>query len=222
LVHKAERFQLSSWAWAFITISTENMQKTEPLSFSSSPPKDFLVVTKRLTGHEFSNAVDVLNVGDEVTIRGPYGKLILQENQEKICMLSGGIGITPLRSMIRYSTDKELKTSIILLYSNRFEDDSAFKNDFDEMQKSNLNFKVIITIKRPRQAWKGITGRINIEMIKKTVPDYSERVFYTCGPRPMVDATVAVLTKMGLPETRIKYEYFSGYLEAQSNGSTRQ
>jgi glycine betaine catabolism B len=45
-----------------------------------------------------------------------------------------------------------------------------------------------------------------MEMIEKTVPDYSERVFYTCGPRPMVDATVAMLTEMGLPEARIKYE----------------
>mgnify|MGYP001163299392 CR=1 FL=1 len=198
--------------WAFIAIGNENMQKLEPLSLSSSPTEDFLEVTKRLTGHEFSNALDALKVGDEVTIRGPYGKLILQENQEKICMLSGGIGITPLRSMIRYSTDKKLKTSIILLYSNRFEDSIAFKNDFDEMQKRNQNFKVIITITRPSQAWKGLTGRIDTEMIKKTVPDYSERVFYTCGPRPMVDATVAILTKIGLPETRIKYEYFSGYL----------
>ena len=197
--------------WAFITIGNENMQKTEPLSFSSSPTEDFLEVTKKLTGHEFSNAVDALNVGDGATIRGPYGKLVLQENQEKICMLSGGIGITPLRSMIRYSTDKELETSIILLYSNRFEDSIPFKKDFDEMQKRNPNFKVIITITRPSQAWKGLTGRINIEMIKNIVPDYSERIFYTCGPRPMVDATLAIITEMGLPETRINYEYFSGY-----------
>ncbi len=165
--------------------------------------------------------MDALNVGDGVTIRGPYGKLILQENQEKICMLSGGIGITPLLSMIRYLTDKELKTSIILLYSNRFEGSIPFKDDFDEMQKRNRNFKVIITITRPSQAWNGLTGRINVEMIKKTVPDYSERVFYTCGPRPMVDATVAILTEMGLPETQINYEYFTGYLGAPGNGFTQ-
>ena len=61
-----------------------------------------------------------MDAGDAATIRGPYGKLTLKENQKKTCMLSGGIGVTPLRSMIRYSTDKELKTSIILLYSNRF------------------------------------------------------------------------------------------------------
>ena len=218
---KPKGFDYLPGQWEFITIGNENMQKTEPLSFSSSPTEDFLEVTKRLTGHEFSNALDALKVGDEVAFRGPYGKPTLQDNHEKICMLSGGIGITPLRSMIRYSTDKELKTNIILLYSNRFDDSIAFKNEFNEMQKRNLNFKVVITITRPSQAWKGLTGRINMEMIKRIVPDYSERVFYTCGPRPMVDATLAIMTKMGLQERQIKYEYFSGYLGAPSDGSTQ-
>jgi len=54
-------------------------------------------------------------------------------------------------------------------------------------------------------------------MIKKIVPDCSERVFSTCGPRPMVDATLAITTKMGLDETQIKYEYFSGYLGGPSD-----
>ncbi|MDD2834834.1 MAG: FAD-dependent oxidoreductase [Methanothrix sp.] len=155
-------FNYLFWQWAFITIDNENMQKTEPLSITSSPTEDFLEVTKKLTGHEFSNAMDAINVGDRGTIRGPYGKLILQENHEKICMLSGGIGITHLRSMIRYSTDKGLKTSIILLYFNLFEDSIAFKNDFDEMQNRNLDFKAFITITRPSLAWKGLTGRINM------------------------------------------------------------
>ncbi len=195
------------------------MQKTKPLSFSSSPTEDFLEVTKRLTGHDFSNTLNELKVGDKAIIRGPYGKLILEENHEKICMLSGGIGITPLRSMIRYSMDKELKTSIILLYSNRFDDGIAFKDDFDEIQKRNLNFKMIITITRPSHAWKGLTGRIDQKMIEKTVPDYLDCVFYTCGPSPMVDAMAAILSRMGIPETQIKQEYFSGYLGAPSNKS---
>lgn len=81
---------------------------------------------------------------------------------------------------------------------------------------------MIITITRPSQAWRGLTGRINREMIEETVPDYSERVFYSCGPKPMVDAMVAMLSGMGLPEKQIKYEYFSGYLGAPGGESTQQ
>ena len=57
------------------------MQKTEPLSFSSSPTEDFLEVAKKLTGHGFSNALDSLKTGDRVAFSGPYGKLTLQEVQ---------------------------------------------------------------------------------------------------------------------------------------------
>ncbi len=208
--------------WAFVTVGSEEEQKTKPLSFSSSPTEDFLEFTKRLTGHEFSNAFAALEVGNTAIIRGPFGKLTLQENHKKICMLSGGIGITPLRSMIRYSTDMELKTSIVLLYSNRFEGAISFMDDFDEMRARNPNFEVIVTITRPGHGWKGLAGRISQEMIEKKVPDYSERVFYSCGPKPMVDAMVAMLSKMGLPEARIKYEYFSGYLGAPGGESTQQ
>jgi ferredoxin-NADP reductase len=200
--------------WAFVTVGSGKQQITKPLSFSSSPTEDFLEFTKRLTGSDFSNAFAAMRARDSATIRGPYGKLTLQDDHKRICMLSGGIGITPLRSMIRYSTDKQLNTNIILLYSNRFEDDIAFQEDLDEMQLRNSNFKMIITITKPSRAWKGLAGRINLDMIKRTVPNYEGRIFYACGPKPMVDAMVGILTKMELPETQIKYEYFSGYLGA--------
>lgn len=129
-------------------------------------------------------------------------------------MLAGGIGTTPQRSMIRYATDKALKTDITLLYSNRYEDNIAFEDDFDEMQRRNKNFKVIIlTITQPSQSLKGCIGRINGEMGEKAVPDYAERVFYTSGPGPMLDAMSAMLREMP-PETQIKFEYFTGYAGA--------
>ncbi len=199
--------------WIFLTAG-QGEQSTKPLSLSSSPTEDFLEVTKRLTGQKFSNALAALSAGDKVLARGPYGSFTFSKEYSKVCMLSGGIGITPLRSMIRYSTDKQLATDIKLLYSNRHEDDISFKEDFDEMQRRNPNLRVIVTITGSIRTWKGLTGRINREMIEKVVPDYAERVFFTSGPRPMVDAMRAILTEMAIPKTQIKQEYFSGYLGA--------
>ncbi len=202
--------------WVFVTLGPENEQKTKPLSLSSSPTEDFLEVTKRLTGQDFSNALAGLRIGDKAVIKGPYGNFTFEGEYDKVCMLSGGIGITPLRSMIRYSTDKKMNTRIILLYSNRNENNIPFREDFDEMQRRNSNLKVVITISKPGLSWKGLTGRINQEMIERVVPDYSERIFYTSGPRPMVDAMRAILGGMGLPDTQIKQEYFTGYLGSPS------
>ena len=197
--------------WIFLTVGRIEEQKTKPLTLSSSPTEDYLEITKRLTGHEFSNAVDSLNDGDRVFLHGPYGNFTFHGEFDKLGMLSGGIGITPLRSIIRYATDKSLKTSIRLLYSNRDEDSIPFKSDFDAMQRSNPNLEISFTITNPSRSWKGLTGRIDRDIIEKAVPDYSERVFYTCGPKPMVDSMRSMLNDMGLPESQIKQENFSGY-----------
>ncbi len=213
---KPDEFDYLPGQWVFVTLGHKDEPKTKPLSLSSSPTEDFLEVTKELTGQEFSNALAALQVGDKALIKGPYGNFTSHGEYDKVCMLSGGIGITPLRSMIRYSTDKEVRASIILLYSNRYENNIPFEDDFNEMQRQNTNLKVMITITKPGPGWKGLTGRMNREMIEKQVPDYSERVFYTSGPMPMVDAMRAILTDMGLPDTQIKQEYFYGYLETPS------
>ena len=211
---RPEGFEYLPGQWIFLTLGRGDERKTKPLSLSSSPTEDSLEVTKRLTGHEFSNALDALKIGDTALIRGPSGIFTFQGGYDKVCMLAGGIGITPQRSMIRYATDKALKTSIVLLYSNRYEDNIAFGDDFDKMQRRNKNFKVLLTITQPSQDWKGRTGRINREMVEKAVPDYRKRVFYTSGPGPMLNAMSAMLKEMGLPETQRKFEYFTGYAGA--------
>lgn len=188
--------------------SSDPMKK--PFTLSSSPTEGFLEITKKLTGHPFSNALAALNPGDKVSINGPYGDFTFLEEYKNIGMLSGGIGITPLRSMIKYLVDKKLNTSIILLYSNRSENDIAFKEELEDSQKQNPNIKIIDTITRPGPDWKGVTGRINAEMIKKYIPDYRERTFFTCGPSIMVDSMVSLLQELEIPEKQIKREIFPG------------
>src|SRR5512137_1263526 len=75
---KPDRFNYLPGQWISVTLGNENEQKTKPLSLSSSPTEDFLEITKRLTGHDFSNALDVLKVGDKALLKGPFGNLTFQ------------------------------------------------------------------------------------------------------------------------------------------------
>jgi len=204
-------FDYQPGQYMFITLRSKGEQKTKHLTISSSPTEDFLEVTKRLTGHEFSNALGAAKAGDRVMIRGPYGDFTFQGEHDRVCMLSGGIGITPLRSMIRYSTDKGLSARIVLLYSNSHEDEIVFGDDLESMARQNPNLNVVNTITKPSPAWKGLKGRIDRDMIVREVPDYANHVFFTSGPRKMVDAILALLKDLGLPENQIKQEYFPGY-----------
>ena len=127
-------------------------------------------------------------------------------------MLSGGIGITPIRSICRYVIDKRLDTSVCLLYSNRNLAEVAFKSEFDAMQKMSSRFKVVHSLNSAGDEWAGRRGRIDAALIREEVPDYRERQFYLCGPPPMVNALTEVLrSELQLPEAQVKTEGFIGY-----------
>jgi ferredoxin-NADP reductase len=197
----------------FIILKLEGLQGevAKPLSLSCSPTEDFLQITKRLTGHEFSNALLSLKEGDSVGFSGPYGSFTFRGEYEKVAMLCGGIGITPLRSMIKYCTDRSLPTDIVLFYSNRQEDDIPFKDEFEAIKVKNQKFTIINTLTRPGPSWKGRVGRIDANMIKQMLNDYSQRVFYTSGPERMVDSMQLVLDEMNIPASQTRKEYFPGY-----------
>lgn len=196
----------------FVTIKSGANVLRKHFTISSSPTeKDYLEFTKKLAESEFSNALNASKIGDWADINVPYGNFTFEGEYEKICMLSGGIGITPLRSICKYCTDMQLGTKIILIYGNRTEQDIVFREDLEKMQEQNKNLKVVFTIDQPDETWIGGKGRIDAEMVKKEVPDYWERVFYTCGPPGMVEAIVNLLSDLGVPEKQIKEEDFPGY-----------
>jgi ferredoxin-NADP reductase len=126
-------------------------------------------------------------------------------------MLSGGIGITPLRSICKYCTDLQLENNILLLYGNNAIEDIAYKQELDQMQEKNSNLKVVYTLNKAPSNCKGYTGYIDAEMIRKEVPDYKSSVFYACGPPAMVKAMKRLLQGLNIPPEQIKTENFSGY-----------
>lgn len=208
---KPEGFEYLPGQYIFITIGNGDAELRKPLSISCSPTEGFLEVTKRLTGHPFSNALALLKKGDKVKFKGPLGYFTFFGEYKKIGMLSGGIGITPLRSMIKYISDKMLDTDVVLFYSNSHEDDIAFEKEFEDLKKKFPKLNIVSTVTRPGPSWTGITGRISADMIKTHLPDYKDRVFYVSGPTKMVDSSLNLLKEMNVPEAQIKKESFSGY-----------
>lgn len=183
------------------------------LSISSSPTeKGYIEFTKKITQSDFSKALNTLNTGDSLRIQYPFGKFTLDEPQAKIAFLSGGIGITPIRSICKYAVDKNLGTDMVLVYANRSIKDIVFKEDFDLMQKQYLKLKVSHVLYEPAPGFKCVVGLINAQIIKNEVPDYAQRKFYICGPPSMVVAMEKILTEeLALPKENIVTEHFQGY-----------
>jgi ferredoxin-NADP reductase len=201
----------------FITVKPDGKELTKHFSFSSSPTeKNHIEYTKKFTDSQFSAALKTLKPGDWARIDAPYGEFTFEGEHPKIGLLAGGIGITPLRSICKYCTDKQLGTKITMLYGSRTETDIAFRKELETMQQQNKNLKIVFTLNEGTPSWKGAVGFITADMVKREIPEYKETMFYTCGPPPMVEVMEKLVDSLGLPKTQLKREYFSGYTKEHS------
>jgi len=196
----------------FITLRKDGEELRKHFTISTSPTeKEILEFTKKLTGSEYSASLTDLRSGDWARLEGPYGKFTFTGGFKRLAMLTGGIGITPFRSICKYCTDMHLDTDISLMSGNHSEGDIVFRDDFKDMCDHNEHLHVYYTVDEPTSSWGGFTGRIDAGLITEVIPDYSERIFYVCGPPPMITSMTAILTGLKIPKDHIKREFFSGY-----------
>lgn len=185
------------------------------------------MITTRIRDTPYKKRLSSLQEGTRVRVRGPQGKFVLHEDHSKPAIfLSGGIGVTPFRSMIKYATDNQLPIRIVMFDSNRNVENTLFKKEFDEWVNINKNLKIIYTITEEEgegsqisssataEEWKGERGRINKAMLTRYLSneDLDNSIYYTCGPPGMIKAMQSLLADdLQIPKDRIKVEEFTGY-----------
>ena len=186
------------------------------LTLASSPTEEnFILISTRIRDTPFKKKLDSLDVGISIKVTAPLGKFVLHEDHSRAAVfLSGGIGVTPFRSMIKYATDKQLPVKIILFDANRNQDNILYKKEFDECTNSNKNLKIIYALDIPDSDWKGERGYINQTMVSKYLSssEMDNSIFYICGPPGMLNAMKKLLQgDLDIPKERIKIEEFTGY-----------
>ena len=215
--------------YAFFDIGRVSNDPKGPIrhfTITSSPTENFIMLSTRIRDTPYKKRLSSLEEGVKVKVRGPQGKFVLDEDYSKPAIfLSGGIGVTPFRSMIKYSTDKQLPVKIIMFDSNRDEKNILYKNEFDAFTNSNKNLRIIYTISEEESGreqeqisssnqWDGERGRIDEAMLTKYLSDddMKNSIFYTCGPPSMLKAMQKLLQDdLQIPKERIKIEEFTGY-----------
>ncbi|MFH1996975.1 MAG: FAD-binding oxidoreductase [Candidatus Omnitrophota bacterium] len=199
-----------------LTLSVGGKEESKYFSFSNSPTETgYIEFTKRITESDFSKTLIGARPGDPAAVAMPYGNFTFEGEYDKVAFLSGGIGVTPFRSMCKYATDMKLSTDIVLVYSNRTERDIVFRDDFDEMSGLNPRIRVINTLTSEEAvsaSWRGRIGRISGAMLREEVPDINERVIFVCGPQNMVTSLKEMLRReLCVGPERIRAENFMGY-----------
>ncbi|MFH1459030.1 MAG: FAD-dependent oxidoreductase [Candidatus Omnitrophota bacterium] len=182
------------------------------LSFSCAPGQDYFEITKRLSQSDFSKKLTSLQKKDEILFAGPLGKCVLCKSDKKICFLVGGIGITPIISIIEDVLAKKLDTNIILFYSNRNLEEIAFKKELDDWSNQNNNIKIIYTITDcESKDEKCFHGQISQDLVSKNAGDITSRKIFIFGPPKMVEAMKTLADELGCQPEQVITESFVGY-----------
>lgn len=189
-----------------------NKDLNKYLSLSCSPQREYIEVTKRLSESAFSAKLRALKPGDVIAVKAPMGSVVFKDEYKKIAFLIGGIGVTPAISMIEYIMEKKLETDVVIFYSNRNEQEIAFRKELDAWAAANPRIKLVYTITECEPKDKVcFYGVINQALINEHMKDVNERILFSFGPPKMAEAMKNLCVGMGCLPEKVKTESFLGY-----------
>lgn len=205
-------FRFAPTQFTFLSIDTEEGEEWRSMSLASSPTRPHLEYGVRRGESAWKRAFESLEPGDEVLVEGPVGDFVLEETAPAV-LVAGGIGITPLKGMIEYATDKGLSIPMTLLYSNRDEQEIAFRKELEELAHQNPRLRILHTLTRPEASsgWRGRTGRIDSKLLAEARGEHPDAFYYVCGKPEMVVGVARALLALGIPRDRVLSEQFKGY-----------
>ena len=188
-------------------LDKQRIWQEHPFSLSALPNGQHIRLTIRQLG-DFTQSVPTIAPGTKVWVSGPYGAFTHEQQQtQKVLYIAGGIGITPIRSMIEERAAQGKKDTAVMLYGNRSLEDTALMSELQPLAAS-INMS-IYNVLSDQKDYAGETGFIDKEKIARLVPDAAERDVFLCGPPPMMAGIKKALDELGVPASQVHYERFA-------------
>jgi ferredoxin-NADP reductase len=194
---------------------TDTEGDSRAFSIASAPHEEMLMVATRMRDTAFKRVLGSMPLESQVKVEGPFGDLVLHNDQARAAVfLTGGIGITPFRSMVVRAAKEQLPHHLFLFYSNRRPEDAPFLEELKGVELGNPNFKFVGTMTdmaRSGRSWGGETGFIDQEMLSRYLQRAASPIYYIAGPPAMVTALRDMLNHAGVDDDDIRMEEFAGY-----------
>ena len=207
--HPGFHFNPGQFGWLMVWGSPFKITG-HPFSFSSSAAaKGGRVEMSIRNLGDFTKEIQRVPVGKRVYLDGPYGAFTIGNPADMHVLIAGGVGVTPMMSMIRTLADRGDKRPVILLYGSKDRESITFCEEL-EVLKARLDLTVVHVLANPPAGWTGEQGFINAEMFKRHLPPpYSDHEYFICGPGVMMDAIEKALGEMGVPMAKYHSERYS-------------
>ncbi|MEO6513448.1 MAG: oxidoreductase [Candidatus Saccharimonadales bacterium] len=203
--------QYMEWTLAGVPYDSRGNRRTFTIASSPTESEVHLGLKYYEPSSSYKATFYQMKPGDVVYASQLAGNFTLNGNEkQKLAFIAGGIGITPFRSMIKYLTDKNIASDIVLLYVVNDPQEFAYIEQFSAAQAVGVKTIPIVT-NASYNSPNFVTSKVNAELIAKFVSDYAERSFYVSGPNVLVDASKDYLKGLGVANHKIKTDHFSGY-----------
>ena len=201
-------FRAGQWVDLFVTI--EGAEAVGGYSITSSPADQTsirLAVKHDGSDHPVTNWLhDDAREGDvvEVSLGGDF--IYTLDEARSIVLVGGGIGMTPLMSIVRTVDEMARLTRLTLVYSASSPDELLFRRELECIAARNPRIRCVFTVTRAvPETWDGRTGRIDSDLLRAEGIDL-DALFFICGPPEMIQDVAAILTALGVPGSRVRYE----------------
>lgn len=209
--HAGIRFHPGQFAWINLR-SSPFSEKEHPFSISSSAAENLrLSFTIKELG-DFTRRIKDTPIGETVYVDGPYGAFTTDRHDHArgFIFIAGGVGITPIMSMMRTMADRDEKRPLVLFYANRDWEGITFREELERL-KTRLDLTLIHVLEKPPQNWTGKQGYISRKDIEEVIPKGLERnqlEIFLCGPPPMMRAVDRIINEMNIWPGDFHYERF--------------
>ena len=190
--------------------------QSHPFTISSSPEDDYPSITVKQLG-DFTAEVKQIPTKSLVSLDGPYGKFSYGyvPSEHSLVFIAGGIGVTPMLSMLRDLSIKDSKRKVILIWGARRETDLIRIKEIQKLstQLGQFAFEPILSC---APQFKGRKGRIDETVLTEVLNSHgidmgawTDCEFFICGPAPMTAAVLKVFASNKIPSHRIHTERFA-------------
>lgn len=200
----------SAGQFHFLTIDrTPFSLEQHPFSVASSAAgsSDIEFAVKELG--DYTSAIGEVPVGSRAFVQGPHGSLQLPDAPVRgLVLVAGGIGITPVLSMVRTIHDRGDSLPVLLVYANRSPEEAAYRDELERLA-GGMDLEIVEVLDEPPPDWQGEHGPLDRATLERILPpDAAEWHHVICGPPMMMEVVERTLEDLGVPLDRIESERF--------------
>lgn len=213
---RPEGFEFQAGQFLTVQIQLDGRPATRCYSISSCPDaRGYLEISVKRQGRVSGTLHSTVRPGSLLAIRPPAGSFVYPAGDDRpIVLVSGGVGCTPMMSMLRHAASREPARPVYYLHSAKTESDIAFRQELALLARRHPQVRIVTALTRASTAGEHYPGRIDANLLQEVVPSPAESLFYVCGPASMISGVKDTLARMGVPAAQVRSEAFEAAVAA--------